>query len=91
MYDVLWILVHCFSKSDKGIRLQDDVIGILPKNLSSPEYGLLATRIGKEYRDHTSSSCLSLPPATVPLHFLTRIGSSARIYGNFANKTDRYN
>ena len=67
------------------------MIVILPKNLSPPDYSLSTTRIGKKYRDDTLSSLSSLPPATVPLHFLTRIGSSARIYGNFANERDGYN
>ncbi len=67
------------------------MVGIIPKNLSPPDYSLSMTRIGKKYRDHTSSSPSSLPPATVPLHLLTRIGSAARIYGNFAHERDGYN
>ena len=69
---------------------QDDVIGILPKNLSTPNNSLSTTRIGKAARDHTSSSPLSLPPATVPLHVLSKIGVGARIYGNFANEQGGY-
>ena len=65
---------------------QNDVIGILPKNVSTPDNSLSAKRIGKLARDHTSLSPLSLPPATKPLHVLTRTGAGARIYGNFAKE-----
>ena len=64
------------------------MIGILPKNLSPRDYSLSMTRIGKQCSDHTSSSHLFFPPATVPLHCLTKIASSARIYGNFANEKE---
>ena len=66
------------------------MIGILPKNLSTPNNSLSTTRIGKTARDHTSSSPLSLPPATVPLHVLTRVGVGARLYGNFAKEQEGY-
>ena len=69
------------------------MIGILPKNLSPPDNHVsraTTTTTVKKYIDHTSSSLLSLPPATVPLHLLTKIGAAAHLYGNFAKERGGY-
>ena len=63
------------------------MINILPKNDSLLDNSLSSTT---KFIGHTSPSLLSLPPATVPLHLLTRIGVGVRLYGNFANKKGGY-
>ena len=75
------LLLAVLTKDSQG-----DVIGIRPKNLPPSDYSLSTRGMGETSRDHPSSSPVSLPPATVPLHVLSRIGTGARIYGNFANE-----